>query len=117
MSTWLRKHRSCNLEQSFTKSASRKLADEASNVVLLHVSTVVSGGARDSRANALGHPIGLDKRIVDWRSTNQYPAHLKPLCEMKTEEVGTRSQRSVSQLQPWKAPTVGVDAVDGTISR
>ena len=42
-----------------------------SPVVVLQVSIVLSGGARESRDNISGLPNGLNKGIMGWGSTNQ----------------------------------------------
>ena len=40
-------------------------------VVFVQVRSLLSGGARESRDNVSGLPIGLNKGIMGWRSTNQ----------------------------------------------
>lgn len=104
------------LNSLFTKSGSRNLADGTTTVVFLPVSTIVSGVARESRDNALGHPIGLDKGIVGWRSTNQYPAPPKAALRDEDGRSGNRKP-IISEAIAAVDPDVGIGAIDGTVSR
>ena len=47
-----------------------------SPVVFLQVSTMLSGGARESEDNVSGRSNGLNKGVVGWGNTNQFAGRI-----------------------------------------